>query len=152
MRIDTTRFGPVECELDDVLHLPQGLAGLEQCRRWILLGDEQSDTLAWLQSTDCPDVALAVVSPRRFVAGIQLRIARSELQPLGLENAQDAQVLVIVSRNDGVSQNDGSITLNLKAPLVFNLSRQLGRQVTTNGDLPLQHAVADAHCKAIRIA
>jgi len=38
-----------------------------------------------------------------------------------------------------VGKNEEGVTLNLKAPLVINLERRLGRQVITNGDQPLQH-------------
>jgi flagellar assembly factor FliW len=136
MQIRTTRFGPLELESNDVLHFPGGLLGLEDCRQWVLLADAQNSALGWLQSTTRPEVALAVVSPRRFVPHYQFKVYQSELAPLELENVKDAQVLTIVGKNER------SITLNLKAPIVINLKRQLGRQVVANGDLPLQHELS----------
>jgi flagellar assembly factor FliW len=133
MQIRTTRFGPLDLEPSDMLHFPGGILGLEDCRQWVLLADAQNTSLGWLQSTTRPEVALAVVSPRRFVPNYQFRVYRSELTLLELEGVQDAQVLTIVCKNER------SITLNLKAPIVINLKRQLGRQVVANGDLPLQH-------------
>lgn len=133
MQIRTTRFGSLELEADDTIHFPSGLLGLEDCRQWVLLADAQNGALGWLQSTTRPDIALAVVSPRRFVPHYQFRVYRSELAPLELANVKDAQVLTIVGKNER------SITLNLKAPIVINLERRLGRQVVANGDLPLQH-------------
>lgn len=133
MQISTTRFGRVEIEAEDILTLPAGLVGLEDCRQWVLLADTHNSCLAWLQSITRPEIALAVVSPRRFVPRFQLRVARSELAPLELSHLGDARVLVIVGRSDR------SITLNLKAPLVINLERRTGRQVINRGDVPLQH-------------
>ena len=57
----------------DLLKFQSGLPGLEQCREWALLADE-NDALGWLQSTTRDDVAIAVVSPRRFVPQYQVRI------------------------------------------------------------------------------
>jgi flagellar assembly factor FliW len=128
MKVDTTRFGPLDIELDDLIHFPAGMLGLEDCRHWVLLADAQNETLAWLQSASRPEVALAVVSPRRFVPDYQMRLVKGEVAPLELAAVQDAQVLTIVSKNER------SITLNLKAPLVINLARRLGRQVIVNGD------------------
>jgi flagellar assembly factor FliW len=91
--------------------------------------------LAWLQSTARPEVALAVVHPKRFVPNYQLRIGRRDLAPLALTSLADAEVLVIVS-----SHHD-DLTLNLKAPLVINVSRRLGRQVITESDATVQHSV-----------
>jgi len=55
---------------------------------------------------------------------------------LDLEDVRTAQVVVIAGRTDR------TITLNLKAPLVINMARRLGRQVVTNGDLPVRYELA----------
>jgi flagellar assembly factor FliW len=133
MKVDTSRFGIVDIEPDDLLHFASGLLGLEECRHWVLLADAENDALGWLQSTSRPDVAFAVVSPRRFVPEYQMRVSKGELTPLDLADVRSAQVLTIVGKNQ-----DG-VTLNLKAPLVINLERRMGRQVITNGDQPLQY-------------
>jgi len=133
MKIDTSRFGTVDIEPDDLLHFASGLLGLEECRHWVLLADAENEALGWLQSTSRPDVAVAVVSPRRFVPEYQMRVSKGELAPLDLPDVREAQVLTIVGKNQ-----DG-VTLNLKAPLVINLERRIGRQVITNGDQPLQY-------------
>src|SRR5580698_8792159 len=85
MDIQTTRFGAVTIEAEDILVFPTGLMGLEDCQHWVLLADAQNDALGWLQSTSRPEVALAVVTPRRFVPDYQVRIVRSELTPLAIE-------------------------------------------------------------------
>jgi flagellar assembly factor FliW len=132
MQIHTTRFGTVEIEADDIINFPNGMLGLESCRHWVLLADAENDALGWLQSTALADVALAVVSPRRFQAEYQVRVSRSELAPLALKEVKDAKVLVIVGKSER------GITLNLKAPLVINISERVGRQVVSNGDHPVQ--------------
>ncbi|HEV2973179.1 MAG TPA: flagellar assembly protein FliW [Pirellulales bacterium] len=133
MWINTTRFGRLEVGANDRLLFPAGILGLEDCREWVLLADAENDALGWLQSTARREIAVAVISPRRFVAGYQLRVSRSELAPLELTEPRQAQVLVIVGKNEG------TITLNLKAPLVVNLQRHLGRQVIANNDYPIQY-------------
>jgi flagellar assembly factor FliW len=133
MQLATTRFGVLEVETHDLLTFPAGLVGLEHCRRWVLLADASNDALGWLQSVERADVALAVVSPRRFVPTYQLRIGRNELIPLQLAQVEGAQVLAIVGRGER------GLTLNLKAPLVINVERRLGRQVVSTADDPVQY-------------
>lgn len=133
MKINTTRFGRVEIEHGDVLIFPQGLMGLEQCQQWVLLADAENELLGWLQSITHSEIALAVVSPRRLLPGYQVRVTRQELAPLALSQPQQAKVLVVVG------QNERSITLNLKAPLLVNLDQRLGRQVVNNADQPIQY-------------
>ena len=133
MNINTTRFGTLAIEVDDVIHFPHGLPGLEECRRWVLLADMKSDAIAWLQSVERHDVALAVASPRRFVPAYQIRVAQRELEPLELDSVEAVQVLVVLCKTGK------SVTLNLKAPLLINPNRRLGRQVVTNSELPVQY-------------
>src|SRR3954467_3535569 len=128
MKISTTRFGNLTIEDADVLTFVDGLIGMEDCRRWVLLADAQNSALGWLQSLDRAEVALGVVSPRRFVADYQVRVARREIQPLGLQNPADAQILAIVSHSEG------GLALNLKAPLIIHVAERLGRQIVARDD------------------
>ena len=84
------------------------------------------------------DVALGVVSPRRFVPEYQIRICRRDFEPLGLESVGDAQVLVVVSR-----QIEG-LSLNLRAPLVINVDARRGRQIIAKDPLPVQFILPTA--------
>ena len=133
MDIATTRFGTVTIEEQDVLTFVDGLIGMESQSRWALLADARNSALGWLQSLDRPDVALAVVSPRRFVSDYRVRVARRDVEPLDLASADDAQVLVIVNQ-----LGDG-LVLNLKAPLVIHLEQRLGRQIVARDDHAVQH-------------
>jgi flagellar assembly factor FliW len=142
MQLKTTRFGLIEIQSEDVIHFPAGLIGLEHCRQWVLLADTANDALAWMQSVTEPEVALAVVSPGRFVPGYQVRVFRGELAPLQLTSVRNAQVLAVVGKNDR------ALTLNLKAPLVINLERRFGRQLIVNNDEPTQHEL-EPHAPAM---
>jgi flagellar assembly factor FliW len=133
MRINTSRFGRIDVDAGDIIRFPSGLPGLEDCREWALLADSTNDALGWLQSTTRGDVALAVVSPRRFVPDYQVRIPRSELTPLAIQDIRQAQVVVVVGKTGT------TLTLNLKAPIVINLEARTGRQVVASGELPLHY-------------
>lgn len=133
MRINTSRFGRIDVDAGDIIRFPSGLPGLEDCREWALLADSTNDALGWLQCTTRGDMALAVVSPRRFVPDYQVRIPRSELTPLAISDISQAQVVVVVGKTDT------TLTLNLKAPIVINLEARTGRQVVASGELPLQY-------------
>jgi len=133
MRINTSRFGRIDVDAGDIIRFPSGLPGLEDCREWALLADSTNDALGWLQCTTRGDMALAVVSPRRFVPDYQVRIPRSELTPLAISDISQAQVVVVVGKTDT------TLTLNLKAPIVINLEACTGRQVVASGELPLQY-------------
>jgi flagellar assembly factor FliW len=132
MEITTSRFGALQVLPSDILLFEQGLIGLRSCRRWVVLADAYTAALGWLQSVDEPETALGVVSPRRFVADYQLRVARQDVAPLQLASPRDAQVVVIVSRHAE------GLALNLRAPLVINVEGRRGRQVIAKDPLPVR--------------
>lgn len=132
MDVLTSRFGTLQVSSADILLFEQGLIGLPDSRQWIVLADAQNSALGWMQSVDEPQIAVGVVSPRRFVADYQLRLEKQDLEPLGLASLRDAQVVVIVSRHpEGLS-------LNLQAPLVINVEDRRGRQVVARDPLPVR--------------
>lgn len=136
MKIHTTRFASIEIEPDDILFFRHGLIGFEDCRHWVLLADSGNGSVAWLQSMQHSDIALPVVSPRRFVSGYQVRLEPNDVETLQLSEVEQAFVLAVVSRNDE------TLTLNLRAPLVINLDRRIGSQVITVDAQPLQYELA----------
>jgi flagellar assembly factor FliW len=146
MQIFTSRFGTVEIEAEDVLLFPQGIAGFEEVQHWVLLADADNDAVAWLQSLQDPGIALAVVSPRRFVPTYQVRVGKQQLTGLDMGSPDDACVLAILARHEG------RLTLNLKAPLVINLEGRMGRQVITTDEQPLQMDLAGTGASPRKIA
>lgn len=142
----TTRFGTLNIVTDDVIVFPSGLLGLEDCREWVLLSDAGNEALGWLQSLNRPETALAVVSPRRFVPQYRFHTYRSELAPLDLSGLDEAQVLTIVSQQDGLP------VVNLKAPIIVNLRTRTARQIVANDDQPLQHILPAGSSRIKKIA
>jgi flagellar assembly factor FliW len=136
MDIQTTRFGKVAIDAEDILLFPHGLMGFEDCQHWVLLADAVNPAVGWLQSMTHASLAMPVISPRRFVREYQLRLTRGELAALQLGATDRAYVLSLVS------DHDGALTTNLKAPIVVNLQRRLGRQVVTADEQPLRHELA----------
>lgn len=136
MKIHTTRFAAIEIEPDDILFFRNGLLGFEDCRHWVLLADADNSSVAWLQSMQHADIALPVVSPRRFVPEYQVRLEPSDVDVLQLTSVEQAYVLGIVSRSDE------TLTLNMRAPLVINLDRRIGCQVVTVDAQPMQYELA----------
>ncbi len=135
MQINTSRFGPVEIMPEDILLFSRGIIGFEEHRHWVLLGDDSSDCVAWLQSLSDEAVALPLVSPRRFVPSYRVRVTKDQLSPLELAVLDHAFVLVTLS------YHDRGPTINLRAPIVINLDRRIGKQLVTSTVESIQQAI-----------
>lgn len=137
VNIDTTRFGAVEIEKEDILQFEAGLIGFCDSKDWVILADAENPAVAWIQSLQDCSLALAVVSPRRFIPNYQVRLTVSELSPIHLTDVDQAFVLCVVSRNDN------RLTMNLRAPVIINLDQKIGAQIMTSDDQPLQYPFAN---------
>ena len=147
MQINTSRFGTLDVQANETLLFPRGLIGFESCRHWVLLPDTERTEVAWLQSLAMGSVALPVVSPRRYQSDFRIRVSQRQLGPLELHTQDRFYVLVVVSKTGS------RFTINLKSPLVFNLSRRLGAQVICEDDQPVSLPIGTwSEPRAIRLA
>lgn len=135
MRIDTANFGRLEIDPQSILLFPDGLMGFESVRHWVLLSESEDDAIGWLQSLDDPKLVFSVITPHRFVPNYTLRIDRAQFAALPWSSSDESIILGLVSHHDD------QFTVNLKAPVIINLQRGLGRQVVVADDQPLQYAL-----------
>ena len=141
MQIQSSRFGTLDVHYSDMLFMPQGLIGYESCRHWVLLANEENEEVAWLQSVALSDVALPVISPRRFLPSYKLHVHRRDLGMLQIHNRDRIFVLSVISRSGD------NLTTNLKSPIILNATERLAVQVVVTDEQPLAHPLAlmDSH-------
>jgi len=123
MQIQTTRFGMVEIDDRRIMDFPKGMVGFPSCQRFALIQTNDEGVFFWLQSLDRPELAFVVCDPRTFVPDYRVPVKLEELQLIGLEAPEDAQVLVIVNKIDDL------LTGNLQGPLVVNSRNLTGKQL-----------------------
>ena len=146
MQIESSRFGKMEINHSDMLLMPHGLIGFETCRHWVLLSSQDNDEVAWLQSIALSNVALPVVSPRRFAPNYRAHVHKRNLDLLYLHTEDQFYVLSIVSKS-GVT-----LTANLKSPILLNATRHIAIQVVVTDDQPLAMPLGLTNSVAVRRA
>ena len=114
MNLETSRFGTVTVQDDQLVTLPAGLLGFPDCHRFALLQNDEAGAFRWLQSADLPDLAFVVTDPSLWVPDYQVAIRREQMEELGMDRLEDATVLVIVNKRDDV------LSANLQGPVVVN--------------------------------
>lgn len=111
--------------------MPHGLIGFETCRHWVLLSSHDNEEVAWLQSVALANVAVPVVSPRRFAPNYRAHVHKRELDLLHLHAQDQLYVLSVVSKSGA------TLTANLKSPILLNASRHIALQVVVTDEQPL---------------
>jgi len=125
MKVDTTRFGPLDVPDDDILVFPEGLIGFEECTRYAIVDRRENRPVWWLQSLDRPEVAFILTDPANVVPCYQPEVSRSDLEAIGLAALDEAALYVMLI----VAAGPKEITANLLGPLVVNPRDRLGKQV-----------------------
>ena len=123
MQIQTSRFGLVEIDDSRVMQFPKGLVGFPNCNRFALVQTNDEGVFFWLQSIDRTELAFVVCDPRVFVPDYRIPIKSEDLDLLGLDKPDDAQVLAIVNKVDNM------LTGNLQGPLVINAATLTATQL-----------------------
>ena len=122
--IQTTRFGQVQFQNEDLLAFPEGILGFADLKKFVLLDDPNDDIFAWLQSCDEPAIAFPVLEPELFSENYKVTLAKSDLEALRLQNLSGARLFCIITIPDDPTQ----MTANMKAPIVINVAEKRARQ------------------------
>src|ERR1700748_25286 len=97
MQIQTSRFGSVSIEAEDVLTFPEGLLGFNELRRFVLLDDPSDEIFAWLQSCDEPGVAFPLLEPELFINSYKVQLTKHDLEILGLKTNETFRTFTIIT-------------------------------------------------------
>jgi flagellar assembly factor FliW len=131
MLVKSTRFGPITASDADIIVMPHGLIGYEDTRHWLILADAENSDIAWLQSAAQPQVALPLVSPRKFVPDYKVTISQRQIEILNVRPSDRIFIMLVVSKSGK------SLTVNLRGPILINLTQRLAVQCVLNEPLPL---------------
>lgn len=124
-------------EIDLVHPMP----GFPELRRFVLVRLEvgPEPVLYELRSVEEPAVRFLVAVPTAFFPSYAFELDEQPCSELGLEDAGDALVLVLLTIGDDAA----STTANLLAPVVINARTRSAAQVILSGtDWPVRAAVA----------
>lgn len=134
--------GAMAAEAQDLPELTfvEPMAGFPQYVRFALVDVDGSGVLHALRSLDEPALRFLVIPPGSFFPDYAPEIDDAWAERLGLTDAADAQVLLVVT----VGDTPRDATVNLLAPIVVNLRARTAAQIVLHGDLPLRAPLAPA--------
>ncbi len=133
MKVQTTRFGTLDVQEDQVITLVEGLLGFSECTRYTLFADELGEPFQWMQNLDMPSLAFVVVDPGLILPEYRFSLQREKIKGLEADTVEALQVFVIVT----MAANILDITVNLQGPLVINRSNRVGSMRANSARLVL---------------
>lgn len=119
------------------VHFLAGMPGLEEHTEYRLIGMDGLPVF-WLECEAEPEVALPVIMAAHIESGYTFELSDADAHALGLTCADDALVLATLT----ISQQLGTATANLFAPIVVNRRTFVAKQVILEGSKhSLRHPV-----------
>lgn len=137
-QIDSTRFGLLEVADDLLYEFPRGLPGFEHLRRFAVIEREEG-VFKWMQSMEDPEIAFLIGDPYFFVPDYDLDVPRGDVAMLRLRFSEDLAMAVIANVP---ANRPEAMTINLRAPIIFNIRERMGVQVVlASPRYPVKYAV-----------
>jgi flagellar assembly factor FliW len=123
--VNTTRFGEVTVPDDDVFTLKWGLPGFGFLREFVVLALEDQKPYVWLQSLERSEIALPLIDPWALFTDYDPQLPSVTAAVMEIERPDDFCLMTVCV----VGPEAKELTVNLLAPIVFNLRLRIARQV-----------------------
>lgn len=124
-QLETTKFGEIQYQEQDVISVPQGLPGFEKLTRFLLIDTEVYQPFKFFQSLDNPLICFPILDPRLVRPDYVVTLDEEAQKKLQLNKAEEGLVYCVVT----LGSDPGKATINLFAPLVINTSAMKAAQV-----------------------
>ncbi|NOU90387.1 flagellar assembly protein FliW [Paenibacillus sp. LMG 31460] len=125
MNISTLFFGELEVQEADVFTFAQGVPGFEELTQFTLVQPEDSAPFSYIQSIQEGDLSFLVTDPFLFIKDYDISLPEALQEELKIEQSEDVLVWSVVTVNDDFTK----MTLNLLAPIIWNVKTKLAKQI-----------------------
>ena len=130
MKINTTKFGEVEIEGERVFEFAMPIIGFDNLTKFVILDPNQDSLFKWLQAVEDADLAFPIISVAALDFDYTINLSDDVVNALNITNPENLLVMNITSIPQ---ENPKGTTINLLAPLIFNLENQKAGQVVLSG-------------------
>ncbi len=137
MKLKTTHFGIIDVNEEELIDFPEGLPGFENAKKYALIGHDVGESpFFWLQSTDDPELCFVVTDPFLVYDNYGVDVSDDDVKFLQITDANKVITLAITVIPEDVKKT----RVNLKAPILINTGKKLGKQVIQKDDtLPIRY-------------
>lgn len=130
MKINTVRFGEIDIDENRIFKFSMPIIGFNELRDFVIVDLNKDNFFKWLQSVEDPALAFPVVSVFSLGLDYSIDLPENVVKTLKITNVESVLVMNIASIPQ---ENPKGTTVNLLAPLIFNLDTQTAGQVVLSG-------------------
>lgn len=128
LKVQTTSFGELEINEQDVIKFKQGIPGFEHLHDFFIVRLDEEVPFAYMIALEEPNFSMIVSDPFIFYPEYNLKLSDELQEELRIEDKSDVFVWCTVT----IKEDLQSATINLLAPLVINAKERLAKQIILN--------------------
>lgn len=130
MKIQTSRFGEVEVADTSCFDMISPILGYDNEKKFVIIEHKDESSFKWLQSTTDPQLAFVITMAGFFGIDYTFELPEKTQEELDIQDAEDILVFNIVVIPH---ENPRASTINLLAPIIFNIKNQKAAQTVLSG-------------------
>ena len=130
MKINTLKFGEIEIEKERIFEFVLPIIGFDNLKKFVVLDLNKDGMFKWLQSIEDPALAFPIVSVFSLNVDYTIDLPDNIVELLKIKNVDSILVMNIAYIPQ---DNPQGTTLNLLAPLIFNLDNYSAGQIILSG-------------------
>ena len=125
MKVNTTRFGELQVNKEDIITFSEGVLGFEKLKQFFVVDPGDSTLILWMQSIEDSEIAFPIIEPKIFKPDYVAKLLPADMASVDLEALSDAKIYRILT----IPSNITEMSANLKAPIVINNKKKVAKQI-----------------------
>ena len=125
LKVNTTRFGELQVNNEDIVSFSEGLLGFEKLTKFFVVDPGDSTLILWLQSIEDESIAFPIIEPKIFKPDYVAKLLPADMNSVQIESVTEAKIYSILTIPSDIT----TMSANLKAPIVINNEKKIARQI-----------------------
>ena len=130
MKFNTVRFGEIDIDENRIFEFVLPIIGFDTLKKFVILEPRKETLFKWLQSVDDPTLAFPIISVSTLNIDYSIDLPDNVVDMLEVTSVESLLVMNITSIPQ---DNPKGTTINLLAPLIFNVDTQKAGQIVLSG-------------------
>lgn len=133
-----TEFEKIEVNAEDILHFDEGLYGFEEIREYVLLTEDDTSGIFYMQAVHTKVPSFVLIDPFIICQTYQPLVSSDDMAHLNTTDQNELRFLAVAA----IKENYKDTVANLKCPIAINPYTKHARQVILeNTDYPIRHKI-----------
>ena len=130
MKLQTVKFGEIEIEESRIFDFVMPIIGFDELKKFVILDPNPDTMFKWLQAVEDPTLSFPIISVSALDYDYSINLSDNVVNDLKITNPESLLVMNITSIPQ---DNPKGTTINLLAPIIFNLDNQTAGQIVLSG-------------------